>query len=170
MNPDLPALEELEKLPLYELISMLDDVNAGQSISYVPSTPVWPWIFLGISLMAAFFGFRLLKHLRKERYRKLACLEIESLADLKGPAFVIQVSQIMKKTALTAYPRKQIAQLHGQKWLRFLELSCKGTQFTQGIGQALAASSYMPVADVDEKELGVLAKKWVKTHKRGVAL
>ena len=168
MNPPLPPLEELEKLPLYDLISLLDDVQVPEPISYFPVTPIWTWIFWIMALIAAFLLFQYWKRWQRERYRKLACHELERTAGVKGSAFVMKVSQILKWTALAAYPRKRVASLEGVDWLHFLDSTSGGTEFTEGVGQSLASSQYQRNADVDEDALGALAKKWIRTHRRGV--
>jgi hypothetical protein len=168
MNPPLPSPEELEKLPLYDLISLLDDVQVPEPISYFPVMPIWTWIFWIMALIAAFLMFQYWKRWQRERYRKLACHELERTASVKGPAYVMKVSQILKWTALAAYPRKRVAGLEGADWLRFLDSTSGGTEFTEGVGQSIASSQYRRNADVEEDALGALAKKWIRTHQRGV--
>jgi hypothetical protein len=168
MNPSLPSPEELEKLPLYELISLLDDLHAPEPISYFPATPVWTWIFWISALIMLLLLFQYWKRWKRERYRKLACRELERTAGVKGPAYAMKVSQILKWTALAAYPRERVASLEGEDWLRFLDTTSKGTEFTEGVGQSLASSQYQRNADVEEDALGALAKQWIRTHRRGV--
>jgi hypothetical protein len=80
----------------------------------------------------------------------------------------MKVSQILKRTALAAYPRKHVAGLEGVDWLRFLDSTSGGKEFTEGAGRSLASSQYRRNADVEEDALGALAKKWIITHQRGV--
>ena len=138
MNPPLPPLEELEKLPLYDLISLLDDVQVPEPISYFPVTPIWTWIFWIMALTAAFLLFQYWKGWQRERYRKLACHELERTGGVNCSAYVMKVTQILKWTALTAYPRKRVASLEGVDWLHFLDSTSGGTEFTAGVGQSLA--------------------------------
>ena len=168
MNPPLPPLEELEKLPLYELIPLLDDLQVPEPISYFPVTPIWTWIFGFAALIAALLLFKFWKRWQRERYRKLACHELERAASVNGAAYVRKVSQILKWTALAAYPRKRVANLEGVDWLHFLDSTSGGTEFSEGVGQSLASSQYQRNADVEEDALGALAKKWIRTHRRRV--
>ena len=168
MNQPLPPPEELEKLPLYDLIPLLDDVHLPEPISYFPATPIWTWIFWMAALFAAIFLYKAWKRLQRERYRKVACHELERIADTSGPAYVMKVSQILKWTALAAYPRKRVASLDGEDWLRFLDETYGGTGFVEGMGQTLASSQYRRKADANDHALGALAKKWIKTHRREV--
>lgn len=168
MNPPLPPPEELEKLPLYELISLLEDVKAPEPVSYFPATPIWTWIFWIAALIVLVLLFKAWKHRQRERYRRVACHELQRTAGVKGSTYSMKVSHILKWTALSAYPRKRVASLEGEDWLRFLDSTSGGTEFTEGVGQSLASSQYQRTADFDEAALGDLAKKWIRTHRRGV--
>jgi hypothetical protein len=168
MNQPLPSLEELEKLPLYDLISLLDDVHVPEAVSYFPTTPIWTWIFWVMALIALLLLYKFWGRLQRERYRKVACHELERISVVSGPAYVMKVSQILKWTALAAYPRKRVASLDGEEWLRFLDLTSDSTEFAEGLGQPLASSRFRRNADVDDHALGALAKKWIRTHRREV--
>lgn len=168
MNPSLPPAEELEKLPLYDLISLLDDVHAPEPVSYFPATPIWTWIFWIAALVTLLLLYKAWRRWKRERYRKVACNALERTAGVRGPAYVMKVSQILKWTALAAYPRKRVASLNGEGWLHFLDSTSDGTEFTGGVGESLASSQYRRDADLDEDALGALAKKWIRTHRRGV--
>lgn len=168
MNPVLPSPEELEKLPLYDLISLLDDLLAPEPISYFPVTPIWTWIFGIAALILALLLFWSWKRWQRERYRKAACQELQRTTGDRGTLYVMKISQILKGAALEAFPRKRVASLEGEDWLRFLDSTSGLTEFTEGVGQALASSQYQRTADLDEAALGILAKKWVRTHRRGV--
>lgn len=167
MNHQLAPVEELEKLPISELTRLLDDLQAPEPISYFPVTPIWTWIFGIAAVIAALLLFKAWKRWQRERYRKLACQELEGTVGVKGPAYSMKVSQILKWTALAAYPRRQVASLEGVDWLRFLDSTSGGTDFTEGVGQALSSSQYQRTADLDEAALGTLATKWIRTHRRG---
>ena len=168
MNHPLPPVDELQKLPLYELISLLDDLQAPEPISYVPVTPIWTWIFGIAALIAALLLFKIWRSWQRERYRRTACQELQRTAGVRGSPYVMKVSQILKWTALAAYPRKRVASLEGEDWLHFLDSTSEGTEFTEGVGQALASAPYQRTADLDEAALRSLATKWVRTHRRGV--
>ena len=168
MNPVLPSPEEIEQLSLYDLISLFDDLQTPEPISYYPVTPIWAWIVSIAALLALYLLFKAWKRWQRERYRTIACDELARIASIKGPAYAMKVSQILKWTALAAYPRRLVASLKGEQWLRFLDSTFEGSEFTEGVGQSLAASQYQRTADFNEDVLGVLAKKWIRTHRRGV--
>jgi len=81
---------------------------------------------------------------------------------------------LVKRTALHAYPREEIASLSGEAWLRFLDASYNGTGFTDGPGQILAQTAYLPSNELEacnKEDISLLLKlvrKWIKKHRSDV--
>ena len=96
MSDKLPPLEEFEKLPLYELVPLLDPIVEPDPVSWLPATPVW-----GLALTVLFFAALLvvvkrLKQQRANAYRKLGIEELEKLpADLDSINWLFKLMQIL---------------------------------------------------------------------------
>ncbi len=73
------------------------------------------------------------------RYRHAALAELERLGS-DVPALAL----LVRRTALAAFPRTEVATLSGVDWLSFLDRSYGGTGFSQGPGRALADAPYEP--------------------------
>lgn len=91
--------------------------------------PVWPpgpggfmivSILLLMLLLSVFF---LLKRWKQNRYRRLA------RALIKDSVTTHELSILLKRVALAAYPREHVASLYGEQWIVFLNMSCPKTQF-----------------------------------------
>lgn len=96
------------------LDDLYDIVEPGP-VSWWPLAPGW-WILLFVGGSAALLLLvRWLKHRRKNAYRRAA------LAELGRAESASDVAAILRRTALSAYPRKCIASLHGQNWMDWLE-------------------------------------------------
>lgn len=97
------------------------------------------------------------------RYRR------EALADfghiVKGPEnqIVSRLAVLVRRTALFAFPRTTIADLSGDDWLAFLDLSYGGDEFSTGAGRALANSPYAPLPD-RSPALPDLVRRWIRMH------
>lgn len=60
---------------------------------------------------------------------------------LSPDAALAAMAVLLKRTALTAYAREQVASLTGPAWFAFLD-NTGGTRFSDGLGAALARANY----------------------------
>lgn len=129
------------------------------------------WYLLGglLLLFAVLFFLRWLKHYRKNRYRREAMrvlTEIElQIKNQEGTHQINDILVLLKLVAIKAFGRQEVAQLHGNEWLEFLESKGIHTPFTQ-YKKNILNSLYVAIAvDIKEtKELIELSKQWIRTH------
>ncbi len=119
--------------------------------------PNWPpdtgglLILAGLVLVLLVLGLQLYLGYRKNRYRRAG------LALLGRAATVQDVSIALKRVALAAFAREQVASLYGAEWVDFLNGSCADTEF--------ADSSFNNPALSPEPALLQSAKKWISSHR-----
>ena len=144
------------------------------------ATGWWPlasgWYFLiGLLLVALiWFGYRSRRTWLANRYRRPALQELQLLAeDINGTenrmTSLRQLPALLKRTALSAYPRNDVASLSGKDWHRFLNSTLKNPSFTEEILITLDNISYTRVepGDVDDQATSALinaSKQWIKHH------
>ena len=114
----------------------------------------------------------MLRRRRARRYRVEALAELHALrrrsADPREAVAGILV--LLKRTALAAYPRVQVASLNGAAWWRFLDLSGGKSRFAEGLGD-LAEEVVYAQQGVDEtsksdlKRLYRAAEQWIRRHR-----
>ncbi|MBE1285029.1 MAG: DUF4381 family protein [Rhodobacteraceae bacterium] len=145
---------------LVSLIGELQEVPDPQAVSMWPQTQ--GWIFVGLAGMAlVLWGVRkLVLHRRANAYRHAALRSLAQVGD--DPA---AVSQILKQTALVAFPRHKVASLTGMQWLAFLDASSTVRGFVDGPGQGMATAAYAARPVTNTKGLNDLACNWVRSHK-----
>lgn len=86
--------------------------------------PLWPlatgaWLLLAMLASIAFILIYQRRQARKrDAYRRAG------LALLDGVSSVHDVSVVLKRVALAAYPREQVASLYGEDWADFLRQTC----------------------------------------------
>lgn len=151
--------EDLSTLNLIELLDLLEPVPEPTPISLWPQTQAWLWLALAIVLAAFWFVRRFIAMRRANRYRREALAAIDAAGD--DPAVL---AAILRRSALSAYPRKEIAGLYGEDWLRFLDSAYGGNGFREGPGRALALAPYVPLQPLPE--LTPIARKWAHRHRR----
>jgi hypothetical protein len=76
---------------------------------------------------------------------------------------------LIKRVALSAYPRERVASLTGEQWLAFLDQTGHTDVFTMGAGRWLARLAYEPqlTASLSTTELNGLrtaVRDWILRH------
>ena len=144
------------------------------------ATGWWPlangWYFLiGLLLVAlVWFGYRSRRTWLSNRYRRAALQELQLLTeDVTGVenrmTGLRQLPVLLKRTALSAYPRNDVASLSGENWHQFLNSTAKGPLFTEELFVTLDDLSYTRVelSDNDSRDVSALisaSKQWIKHH------
>ena len=146
----------------------LADIHLAATPSAWPPAPGW-WILL--FLLLGLITFTVIKFIRYLRFKKHQTRILQALGQLEktlnkdqSPEAIADVNILLRRLALAHYPRKKIASLTGQDWLKFLDKSGSTNDFSQGAGKLLADAPYLvnipPSADI--KGLSLVVKKWVK--------
>jgi hypothetical protein len=145
-------------------LDKLHDFYQPPGPSWMPQTIGWYIVFGLLVLLAAWAVWRIVSRWRHNRYRREALRELES-ADISG------IPALLKRTALAAWPREQVASLTGKRWLRFLEQ-------TGGAGTLARSAGARPGADFldldyrgailtpeEEKNIRQAASNWIRRHR-----
>ncbi|MGQ7245794.1 DUF4381 domain-containing protein [Halomonas sp. V046] len=157
-------------LPPATLAQLLDQMSPAPTpadIAWLPQT--WGWALLGLALLllAMWLGLRARRRYRARAYRRQALAEVN--ACLRNGAGVTALAEILRRTALVAYPRHRVASLHGDAWRHFLDSEVpmpRQKGFTGPLGELLVGSPYhsgSPEATA-VTDLAVLVKDWIQRH------
>jgi len=119
--------------------------------------PFWPpapgvWVALGMVVAVLLFVAWHLHTVRnRNAYRKAGVMLLGSAAT------AYDVSVVLKRVALAAFPREQVASLYGEDWAAFLHKTCPRSYF-----KALVSgdSGVEPGEDLLE-----LAGTWIRHHR-----
>lgn len=149
----------------------LRDIHLPPEPGFWPPAPGW-WLLFGLLLALAFWLGRLgWSQYRRFRRRQRILLELDQLerAGLSGPALIAAVSALLKRVALSRYPRTEVAALTGEAWLAFLDRTGGDGRFSGGAGRALAHGAYAPEARArgqqdNEQALLSVARDWLRRN------
>ncbi|MCG7518221.1 DUF4381 domain-containing protein [Ruegeria sp. Ofav3-42] len=150
---------DVEGKSLVGLLDMLEPAPAPDPISMMPQT--WGWVALALIVVGliALCLYAVLRHRRTNAYRREALVELAASGDSAA-----KTAEILRRTALVAFPRKQVASLHGDKWVNFLKQTSEKASFQENACRALIEAPYR--TDSTDPNLTKLARDWIKTHKR----
>jgi hypothetical protein len=150
----------------------LKEIALPPAPSWLPQTIGW-YVLLAIVLAGLIVALlRWLRHWRRNRYRAVALAELNRIeGQWKGGADTFkEIPELVKRTALRAAPRVDVASLSGEAWLKFLDDTYAGSGFTRGPGKLLPVLAYAPERTAAQvpadqmRELFALIALWIRRH------
>ncbi|MCB1850406.1 MAG: DUF4381 domain-containing protein [Gammaproteobacteria bacterium] len=154
-----------ETLPLREF-------HLPDPISWWPPAPGWWGVLLLCLLLAV--TFRAVRHSRRRGELKRASLaRLEQIneqfrRDADTARLATELSVLLRRIALSLYPRQQVAALTGDAWLGFLDehlaVNGGGSTFREGVGRVLCDAPYNPDCTVDANALIELIRQWITVN------
>ena len=137
-------------------LSNLRDIVVPPEVALWPPAPGW-WILLaGGIAMAAIFAGMIVTRYRRNAYRRAALVALDT-------ADAGDISSILKRVALAAWPRTEVASLTGAEWLAFLDRTARSNVFTQGAGRDLEGMAFGGAGD--EQAVRAAARNWIRRHR-----
>jgi hypothetical protein len=154
----------------------LHDIHLPPPLSWWPLAPGW-WYLLGLIIILSSILYFLVRWYKKGAIKReaLICLQqIEEEYSKKGDSLLLvkNLSTLLRRMALSSFPREKVAGLTGESWLQFLDNHNwtkppqQSADFQSGAGQILLTAPYQP--QVQQKEvdaLFALCKQWIKKSK-----
>jgi Ca-activated chloride channel family protein len=150
-------------------VAGLIDIPLPREVSLWPQT--WEARLATVLLLVVVIAsvWRFAHHRRVNRYRREALAELNafrrsSAADRSD--LLARLSVLVRRTALAAFPRDQVAPLTGPAWLAFLDRSYGGQEFSKGVGRLLVNGPYWQIApdDAELQSLVTLVRRWIRRH------
>jgi hypothetical protein len=146
LNPDAASLDNLR------------DIVVPPPVPWWPPAPGWWLILATLAVLAGWFAVRRWRRYRAAAYRRAA------LRELAGATGVATAAEILKRTALAAYPRTQVASLSGSAWCRWLE-STAGIPVPGTVAEALAEGVFDQTDGQQVADVKAFAAEWIRTHR-----
>ena len=153
----------------------LQDIIEPGAVGFWPPAPGF-WLLLALALIWGSAGAVLIwLRWRQNAYRRVGLQELQTIHNNRQndkPLHAIQeLATLLKRVALSAFPREQVAALSGEDWLDFLDATMDGGSFFSDQGKLLVESLYQPVGFAEKaserqlEELFSLSAAWIKGHK-----
>lgn len=139
-------------------LANLRDIVTPAPVPWWPLAPGW-WFLLTVSgLIAVLVALYQWRRWRANAYRRAG------LRALCGAEDVAAIAEILKRAALVAFPRTQVASLTGSAWVAWLA-ETGGRPVPTAVSQALSVGAYTEREIAEASELAAFAAEWIRSHK-----
>ena len=152
----------------------LNDIIMPAGVEWWPLAGGWYLVLGLLSIAFVWLVYRSAKHWLANRYRRAALRELLLLQQAikdedKRANSLRQLPVLLKRTALSAYPRNEIASLSGRGWFQFLNSTLKKPAFTESMAITLANISYSngdlhAIDHQTARQLMRASSDWMKHH------
>jgi len=148
----------------------LHDIVVPGPVAPWPPAPGWYLVMAVAAAVAIALLWKGWRHWRRNRYRGEALRELSRIRKSGSGAELAAIPVLLKRAALSAWPREQVAGLVGADWYRFLDESAGSDHFRSGAGSVLDRLAYAAKGGVtlSEKEASAVLDAtgmWLKRHR-----
>jgi hypothetical protein len=147
-------------------LANLRDIHLPEAISWWPMAPGWWVLLILVSLLTGYLCLKLFNRYKKRHYRRQAIVCLQRLDNLKGQRQLVELFEILKRTAVSAYPDQCPVDLGPTAFIEFLQSTCNEAIFTEMPGD-LETLLYGRAKSVPSSEALIQsAMLWVKNHRQ----
>jgi hypothetical protein len=153
----------------------LADIAVPDPVSWYPQTWGW-WVLAGAFIVTALvLAIRRARRFVANRYRRealKACAALEASLDSESrrATALAELAVLLKRTALSAWPRTEVASLSGGAWIEFLRRHGGGARVDERMVRLLDDAEYQPawLASVSPQDAHACARTvrdWIECHR-----
>lgn len=143
----------------------LKELAWPDAIPFVPQTAGWLVVAFVVLALLAWLGWRARRRWLRNAYRREVLASIEAMR--ADPTSATQLPFVLRRSALAAYERRNVASLRGAEWVAWLNESAGRELFTADAALTLDQLAYSretpPPSDVEP--LLVASHDWVRLHR-----
>jgi len=148
----------------------LHDIVTPGPVDWWPPAPGWYVLATLAAAALLVLGWKGWQRWRRNRYRGQALRELARIRRLGGNEELRQLPALLKRAALSAWPRDAVASLVGPDWHRFLDQSGQMECFSSEVGQILDRLAHAPasgpsIAPAEALAALEAAERWLKQHR-----
>lgn len=154
----------------------LKDLHLPEPVGYWPPAPGWWLLLIGVPalIVALRWLYRRWHRPNPKREALQQLLAIKNDSQAYPLHKLIQLSELMRRSAISFAPRSHVAGLTGELWLDYLDATLTANAktgekhpFSLGAGRLLAYSHFQPHAP-DAEDLAALfglCERWLKQQR-----
>lgn len=138
----------------------LHDFYQPPQPAWIPQTAGWYVVFAIVGLLIVWAILHAIRGWHANRYRRESLRELANIAP-------DQFSALLKRAALSAWPRSKVASLSGGAWLDFLNQTASMSSFHSAPGKSIEEISLRAtvMSMEDEQALRQVVAEWIRRHR-----
>ena len=149
-------------------LQQLKDIHLPHAINMLPLAPGWITLFAILSGLSSYLCYIWYQRHKRKKTVKFALAKLKQLKELnvtnpENINIAVEISTLIRRTALHYFRRDEIAGLSGNDWLAFLNHSGNTIQFNDETGRLLIDAPYRKNNTADLMPLFVLTQAWLVT-------
>lgn len=148
-------IQEVPDSGAYSL-DRLQDIVEAPSVGWWPPAPGWWVVAAGALVVVGIAGMRAWQSWQANAYRRAALQELDTATT------VAAVAGILKRTALAAWPRANVASLSGAAWCAWLRQTASA-ELPQDVAETLSSGVYRADQKASQPLLA-FAGRWIRDH------
>jgi len=146
----------------------MDDSTSLQNLRDIAEpapVPWWPpavgWWILSVILaaFAIWLAFRAWRRWQANAYRRAALKELQSATTL------VEIAEILKRAALCAFPRTEVASLSGDAWSDWLRQTVD-QELPVPVAETLAHGVFNGTNSNNRANVASFVASWIRHHRR----
>jgi len=146
----------------------LRDIQIPDAIGLWPPAIGW-WILAVLIPLLVYLSYKLYKYLTRKTALKAVKKQLKALkmnTQLDDKQKLIELSSLIRRTAVSIFPRTEVASLTASAWLDFLDKHSNTTLFNSETGQLLIDADYRKAPNLNElTALFDLCENWINQQK-----
>lgn len=147
-------------------LAQLKDIHLPDPVGWWPLAPGWYAVMvITVLLLSCMVYWMHQRHVNGLAKRKalglLAVYKEHYLKDKNAQVASARISELLKRVALVYYPRMEVASIHGDDWINFLNKTSKKIDF-QPVKAMLLDAPFKMVESVNLEPLFICAEQWIK--------
>jgi len=153
----------------------LNDIILPDAAAWWPLAIGWYFVIGFLLIILLWFVYRSINNWFRNQYRRAALKQLKVLAESiqhtdTRDSGLRQIPVLLKRTALSCYPRKSVASLSGKHWHEFLNSMVSTPSFTSATASLLDTVSYSAgdLGSLDNEAADQLlssCEHWLRNHK-----
>jgi len=161
----------------------LADIHLPGPVSFWPLAPGW-WVLAAVLVIVLILaGIWYVRRWQRLRRLGVVLQELQSVyqtftgqadpsptQNTAGLQFLHGCNEILKRVALIHFPHDEVASLNGTQWLRFLDRTGGGQEFTVGDAKVLGDGSYRREFSGNARLIHDAAARWIRLRYQTVSV